>query len=569
MKKILLPIFLAGILLVSAVFYYRQNKNAVEDAGNADFETAEEAANANPEQKTGQDGNAAENRMGAEILAQNLDIPWETAQFADGSFLITERQGNLMRVSSETKEKIHISGVAHTGEGGLLGMALDPDFDSNGYLYIYLTTAQDSGLSNRVERYILNLESNMLSDKTEIITGIPGAIYHDGGRIAFGPDEKLYIATGDAGLESNSQNLDSLAGKILRINSDGGIPEDNPFSSPVFSYGHRNVQGITWDDQGRLWATEHGRSGAMSGYDELNLIKKGVNYGWPEIQGSETRAGMEAPVVHSGPSTTWAPSGAAHFEGSIFFAGLRGQALYEYNIVENKLTEHFKGEFGRLRNVSVGKDGSLFILTNNTDGRGVPKPDDDKIIKLKLADRGNSEKVSEPIKSEDGFASPMDKAPERITKKTFGMFITPENSPVKPDNFHGFHTGVDWEIFPEELEKDVPVRAMCSGTLKLKKSVFGYGGVAIEECEVLGEPATVIYGHLDLGSIKTAVGGEIKAGEVIGILGEHKSVETDGARKHLHLAIHRGKSIELKGYIDSQNQLSSWIDPCLFAFCKA
>lgn len=320
----------------------------------------------------------------SEIVVQDLDIPWELTFLPDGSILVSERPGNLVRLKRDSKEEITIVGVAHRGEGGLLGMALHPDFENKKFIYLYLTTSEGNRLSNRVERYVFDPERNMLSEKKEIISGIPGAIYHDGGRIAFGPDGFLYVSTGDAGQENLAQNTGSLAGKILRLKDDGSMPEDNPFGNAIFSYGHRNVQGLAWDNKGGLWATEHGRSGILSGYDELNLIEKGKNYGWPEIQGDETRPRMEKPMAHSGASATWAPSGAAYRDGSIFFAGLRGEALYEYVIDKDKLVEHFKGEYGRLRNVVVGPDKKLYIITNNTDGRGDPKDRDDKIIRLEI-----------------------------------------------------------------------------------------------------------------------------------------------------------------------------------------
>jgi glucose/arabinose dehydrogenase len=185
--------------------------------------------------------------------------------------------------------------VHHAGEGGLLGMALHPRFDEHHWIYLYLTTVSDGGAENRVERY--TFENDRLSDKKIIIDKIPGANYHDGGRIAFSPDGYLYITTGDAGKSNLAQATDSLAGKILRVHDDGSIPLDNPFHNAVWSYGHRNSQGLAWDDRGRLWATEHGRSGILSGFDELNLIEKGKNYGWPVIQGDESREGMERPIV--------------------------------------------------------------------------------------------------------------------------------------------------------------------------------------------------------------------------------------------------------------------------------
>jgi glucose/arabinose dehydrogenase len=220
-----------------------------------------------------------------------------------------------------------------------------------------------------------------LSERTVILADIPGAQFHDGGRMAFGPDGLLYITTGDAGNGANAQDRNSLAGKILRLKDDGSIPSDNPFGT----LGHRNPQGLAWDDAGRLWATEHGRSGARSGFDEINLIEAGKNYGWPDSEGDETADGVIAPVRHSGASATWAPAGAAFFDGSIFFTGLRGEALYEARLHEREIesfTAHFAGEFGRLRAAVLGPDGFLYITTSNTDGRGRPRSDDDKIIKV-------------------------------------------------------------------------------------------------------------------------------------------------------------------------------------------
>lgn len=316
------------------------------------------------------------------VVVSNLNIPWELVFLPTGEMLITERPGNILKISQE-KKIIKIQGVEHRGEGGLLGLALHPDFKDNSFIYLYLTTRTASGLINRVERY--KLIGDSLTDKKIILDNIPGASFHDGGRIAFGPDKLLYITTGDAGNTKNSQDKSSLAGKILRLTDNGDIPKDNPFGNAAYSYGHRNVQGITWDSLGNLWATEHGRSGLQSGLDELNLIIKGENYGWPDIEGDKTKKGMRTPAIHSGPDDTWAPSGAVYFKGSIFFAGLRGEALYEAKISGSKvisLKEHFKGEFGRLRTVVVGPDGYLYILTNNKDGRGSPKLDDDKIIKV-------------------------------------------------------------------------------------------------------------------------------------------------------------------------------------------
>lgn len=208
---------------------------------------------------------------------------------------------------------------------------------------------------------------------------------HDGGRIAFGPDGFLYITTGDASQSRLAQDIRSLAGKILRIRDDGSVPSDNPFGNAVWSYGHRNPQGLAWDDRGRLWATEHGRSIPFSGYDELNLIEKGGNYGWPDIQGDRAKPDMERPIIHSGPSTTWAPAGAAFLNGSIFFGGLKGTALYQAKITGERniaLTKHFEKAYGRIRAVVKGPDDMLYISTSNTDGRGEARPGDDNIIRI-------------------------------------------------------------------------------------------------------------------------------------------------------------------------------------------
>lgn len=317
-----------------------------------------------------------------EIVAENLEIPWEVAFLPNGELLVTERPGRLIKIGKERKV-YEISGVRDVGEGGLLGLALHPDFENNQLIYLYLTSSDAGKIVNRVERY--RLENDSLINREVILEGIAGASNHDGGRIEFGPDGFLYITTGDAQKPNLAQDINSLNGKILRVKDDGSIPPDNPFGNAVYSYGHRNVQGITWDSEGRLWATEHGRSGLLSGLDELNLIEPGKNYGWPDIQGDETREGMVAPIIHSGASETWAPAGAEFIKDSIFFAGLRGSTLYQARIENEKVTslvKHFEDEYGRLRAVRLGPDGYLYITTSNQDGRGPPRQGDDKIIRI-------------------------------------------------------------------------------------------------------------------------------------------------------------------------------------------
>lgn len=319
------------------------------------------------------------------VIAQNLNIPWEIVFLNKQEMLVTQRSGELLkiRLNGESSVVTEIEGVEHVGEGGLLGLALHPDFKNNNYLYLYLTTRTQQGLINRIERY--KYSDNALFDKTTILDNILGANYHDGGRIEFGPDGFLYVTTGDAGQAELAQDTTSLNGKILRITDEGKPVSGNPFDNEIYSSGHRNPQGLAWDSQGRLWATEHGPSGLQSGYDEVNLIEEGKNYGWPEIRGSETRQGMQAPVIQSGSKDTWAPGGAAIYKDHIFFAGLRGQALYSARIEgENliSLKANFKNEYGRLRAVVLGPDNYLYVTTSNRDGRGEPVEADDRIIRI-------------------------------------------------------------------------------------------------------------------------------------------------------------------------------------------
>ncbi len=262
-------------------------------------------------------------------------------------------------------------------------MALHPRFSENRWIYLYFTTRAKDKLINRVVRYSLNNDG--LSQKKIIIDNIPGAANHNGGRISFGPEGYLYITTGDAGNASLAQDINSLAGKILRIKDDGSIPSDNPFNNAVYSYGHRNPQGLAWDRKGRLWATEHGRSGFLSGLDELNLIEKGKNYGWPIIQGNEKKKGMVTPVAQSGPDETWAPAGIAFWDNSLIFGGLRGESLYRAIITDKtkvSLKAYFRQKFGRIRAIILAPDGYLYFTTSNTDGRGITRPNDDKLIRI-------------------------------------------------------------------------------------------------------------------------------------------------------------------------------------------
>lgn len=323
-----------------------------------------------------------ENKQSVQIVAENLNVPWDIVFLPDGDLLVTERPGTLKRLG-KNPTAITVPSVNSFGEGGLMGIALHPDFAKNNLIYLYFTAKTD-GTKNRVVRF--KLENNQLIEDRLIIDNIPSALYHDGGQIAFGPDGLLYITTGDSEKPQLAQDLNSLAGKTLRLTADGNIPADNPFGSAVWSYGHRNAQGIAWDSQGRLWQTEHGRSGVLSGFDELNRIEKGKNYGWPTIQGSERSTGLETPIINSTATETWAPSGLAFVNGKLYFAGLRGSTLYQAEVDEQgnavNLKKYFAGVYGRLRAVVLGPDGYLYFTTSNRDGRGTVRSGDDKILKI-------------------------------------------------------------------------------------------------------------------------------------------------------------------------------------------
>lgn len=319
------------------------------------------------------------------IMVEGLSIPWDFAFPPNDGMLITERTGSLVHIQPDgTRNTIKLPHPVPKGEGGLLGIVLHPQYLTNHYLYLYMTTSESSkGTKNSVFRYTYT--QGELTDEKAIITDIPGALYHDGGRMEFGPDGLLYITTGDAQTSAIAQDLGSLGGKILRLTDEGGIPESNPYGTAVYSYGHRNPQGLAWDSAGNLWSTEHGRSGVTSGYDELNLIEIGKNYGWPKIEGPKTQEGMIAPALQSGTTTTWAPASLLYYNGKLYWGGLLGQGLYEATITGTEVTDVrklFNKEFGRIRTVRQGPDGMFYISTSNRDARGTPRKGDDKIIRI-------------------------------------------------------------------------------------------------------------------------------------------------------------------------------------------
>jgi glucose/arabinose dehydrogenase len=328
-------------------------------------------------------------------IADNLTIPWSIDWTPDGTIFFTERNGNLRVIENgilvnEPILSLSVGGV----EGGMLGVTVDPNYFDNNYIYLYYTYNEFLSASNKVVRYVVT--DGIVTEDKVLIDGIPAGPFHDGGRIQFGPDGKLYITTGEAGNPELAQDLNSLGGKILRINSDGTIPDDNPWeNSPVYSIGHRNPQGIDWDESGNLVATEHGPSGWRGvAHDEINLITPGKNYGWPDIIGDESMDGLQNPILHTG-DDTWAPSGSEFYSGEkipqwtgkYFVATLRGSHLHmiDFDLQNNKVVSHeklFQNEFGRLRDVATGPDGFLYILTSNQDGRGTPQTNDDRILRI-------------------------------------------------------------------------------------------------------------------------------------------------------------------------------------------
>jgi glucose/arabinose dehydrogenase len=306
-------------------------------------------------------------------IATNLAVPWGIAFLADGSALIAERDSAAIKrlASGAVTDAGTVAGVAPRGEGGLLGLATAGET-----VFAYITTASD----NRVVR--MGFDGTKITGQTPIFTGIPAGSRHDGGRIAFGPDGKLYLATGEAGNSELAQDKSSLGGKILRINADGSIPSDNPDpASAVWSYGHRNIQGLAWDSGGRLWATEYGSNVV----DELNLIRPGGNYGWPMAEGRSDIAGLINPVVEW-PTGDASPSGLAYYGGSLWVACLRGERLYRIPVGGDGSvggsSALFVGQYGRLRTVVGAPNGTLWFSTSNRDGRGSARNGDDRILQL-------------------------------------------------------------------------------------------------------------------------------------------------------------------------------------------
>lgn len=330
-------------------------------------------------------------RFTAQVVATGLDIPWSLAFAPDGRLFITERPGRVRVFTGGRlldEPALVIEDIGAEGEAGLLGMALHPDFANNGLVYLAYTARRgDGSLVNRLVRF--REVGNSLGEAAVLLDDIPASGIHNGSRLRFGPDRMLYMTMGDANDAASAQDLGSLNGAILRLDPDGRTPGDNPFASPIHAYGLRNPQGLDWHPlTGALWASDHG----PTGNDELNVIIAGRNYGWPLVQGTETRAGFEAPQRVFNPAI--APSGLSFYTGTaiagfrhdLFVATLRGNHLRRFRFdpsdpsriaADERLLD---GRFGRLRDVVTGPDGALYVSTSN--GQGASTPAGDRIIRL-------------------------------------------------------------------------------------------------------------------------------------------------------------------------------------------
>ncbi|WP_322923327.1 PQQ-dependent sugar dehydrogenase [Paenibacillus campi] len=322
-------------------------------------------------------------------LATGLDIPW-SLQFAGDTVYITQRGGGIVQVKDgkQTVQKVQTSKPLRVvGEAGLTGLVLDPDFANNRSAYIYHAYTQNGKGMNRIVK--IKLTNGVWKEQKALLEGIPGGRIHEGGRLAFGPDGLLYSTSGETGQRELSQDRSSLGGKILRMTKDGKVPKDNPFAnSYVYAYGLRNSQGLAWTSNGTLYASDHGPSGApipgggtdRTGLDEINIIKKGANYGWPKVMGTQTAKGMTAPIYVAG-ARAIAPSGIAVTpENTILVATLAGESLKLFDPSTRQMT-NILTDVGRVRDVAV-HNGHIYVLTNNT-ARGSAADNDDRLLKLK------------------------------------------------------------------------------------------------------------------------------------------------------------------------------------------
>ncbi|HEY9803105.1 MAG TPA: PQQ-dependent sugar dehydrogenase [Leptolyngbyaceae cyanobacterium] len=348
-----------------------------------------------------------ENRFGSqgrvklrvEEVVTGLEVPWGIAFLPNQDMLVTERPGRvrLVRGGKLISKPVATINVTETGEDGLLGIATHPNFAQNRFFYVYYTADRNGSQVNRVERWRLSENGLTASRDKIILDNIPVAQFHNGGRIRFGPDGMLYIGTGDAREPESSQDVKSLAGKILRVTPDGQIPQDNPFGkSPVYITGIRNTQGFDWLDKSRLWVTDHGPSGELGrrGHDKASLARAGDNLGWPTIYRCESGEGLVTPSIvwrealPPGGATIYTGNSIPEWKGSLIIATLRSQHLQRVafnpqspqQVVRHEV--YLQGKYGRLREAIMGPDGELYITTSNCDGRGNCPSQQDKILRI-------------------------------------------------------------------------------------------------------------------------------------------------------------------------------------------
>jgi glucose/arabinose dehydrogenase len=319
----------------------------------------------------------------AKTLARDLAVPWGLAFLPSGNALVGERDSGdvfVVRRKGGKRRVGHLgvhSQLSRAGEGGLLGLVVHPNFAANRLVYAYLSTRND----NRIIRF--RFAGGRLHKREVVLAGIPMNIHHNGGGLAFGPDDLLYASTGDGEVGSRAQSRSSLGGKVLRMTPDGEVPAGNPFGNYTWSMGHRNVEGIAFDPRGGLWASEFGEKEA----DELNRIVPGGNYGWPNVEGADGGGGYKDPLAQWSPTSVCSPAGIAVARGRAWLGALRGECLYSVRLRgpdAGAKKRHFRGRFGRIRQVAKAPDGSLWITTSNRDGRGSPSGNDDRVIRVKL-----------------------------------------------------------------------------------------------------------------------------------------------------------------------------------------
>ena len=328
------------------------------------------------------------------VWTEGLQVPWSLLFLPSGEALVSERSGAIRRIDATGKlldDPLITLNVHHAGEGGLMGLALHPHYPEKPWLYAMHTYQDGSQLGNRVVRLIF--EGGQARLDRVILSAIPGGRFHNGGRIAFGPDGYLYITTGEIFDRAIAQDPKSLGGKILRVDENGATPLDNPFKNAIYSLGHRNPQGLAWHpESGALFSSEHGPSGEVGfgAFDEINAIIKGGNYGWPLAVGAVKDKRFVDPIM-TWPDRSVPPAGMAFWRGHLYVATLRSQTLLRLSIDDDQrvssidrlfATDEHAGIYGRLRDVTVGPDGALYLLTSNRDGRGQPQEGDDRILRI-------------------------------------------------------------------------------------------------------------------------------------------------------------------------------------------